>query len=553
VKPFHFLSNAVRAPEIIAILVRWGFEDLLLQLDTPHFLLKNLVREKVAHLSTFERIRNALEELGPTFVKFGQIVGTRPDKLPQPLLTELKKLRSHVEPQSFKRIEPILVKELDRPIDEVFSDFPREPVASGSLGQVYRAQLKETGEWVSVKVQRADSAKTINSDFEIIGWFARQLHQRFEGLRPYNLPALVGQAFERVKEELDFRNEARNAETFEMMNENPEKVFSPAVHGQFTTKRLLITDWVEGHAPDEIPQGSEVGKQLAKIGGDSVFHQIVVAGFFHSDPHSGNMLITPDNRICLLDWGQVGQITRNMRYNLADLFAGITSRDPDKVVDVAERISMSNRPIHRRRIEQAVTLLLNRNTSVGPAGTKIGTMGLELIHTFGTNGIDVPADYALLAKAILCVEETAKDLDPDFDIQSCARPYLIKLNRERWNPKTIIRQNFWPVIRAIKSLQEIPSDLQRLIRRFEEEDVQINLHHTGTEGLQETFRNSMNRLTVGVITAALIIGSSLVITTGVKPLLWGYPAIGIIGFMASGCLGLYLVVSILRRSHRSDR
>ncbi len=549
-KPFHFLTNAVRAPEIIAILGRWGFEDLLLQLDTPQFLLKNLVRDKVAHLSTFERIRNALEELGPTFVKFGQIAGTRPDKLPQPLLTELKKLRSHVEPQPFKKIQPILLKELGEPLDNVFENFPDAPVASGSLGQVYKAKLIENGRWVCVKVQRADVAKTINADFEIIGWFARQIHQRFEGMRPYNLPALVDQAYDRVKEELDFRNEARNAATFQMMNENPERVFAPEVFDKYTTRRLLITEWVEGCAPDEIPSGTENARDLAKIGGESVFHQIVVAGFFHSDPHSGNMLVTPDNRICLLDWGQVGQITRNMRFNLADLFAGITSRNPDKVVDTAERISTSNRPINRRKIEQDVTLLLNRNTQVGPSGTKIGTMGLELIHTFGINGIDVPPDYALLAKAILCVEETAKGLDPDFDIQACARPYLIKLNRERWSPKNLFRHNFWPILRAMKSLQEIPSDFQRLIRRFEEEDVQIKLHHTGIDGLQDTFRNAMNRLTVGVVTAALIIGSSLIITTGVRPFLWGYPAIGMIGFMASGCLGFYLVISILRKSRR---
>ncbi len=546
-KPFHFLSNAVRAPEIIAILVRWGFEDFLIQLDTPQFLLKNLVRKKVAHLTTFERIRNALEELGPTFVKFGQIVGTRPDKLPQPLLTELKKLRSEVAPQPFKRIEPILVKELDLPVDQVFVDFPREPVASGSLGQVYKAKLRETGEYVCVKVQRADAAKTINSDFEIIGWFARQLHIRFEGLKPYNLPAIVEQAFDRIKEELDFRNEARNAQIFQTVNENPKRIFAPEVHTKFTTRRLLVTEWVDGVSPDKLEKGSELAKELARIGGESVFHQIVVAGFFHSDPHSGNMLVTKDNRICLLDWGQVGQITRNMRFNLADLFAGITSRDPDKVVDVAERISTSNRPIERRKMEQAVTLLLNRNTKFGPGGAKIGTTGLELIHAFGINGVDVPPDYALLAKSILCVEETAKALDPDFEIQACAKPYLVKLNRERWNPKSIIRQNFWPLLRAMKSLEEIPTDLQRLIRRFEEEDVEIKLHHTGTENLQATFRESLNRLTVGVVTAALIIGSSLVITTGVKPLLWGYPAIGIIGFMASGFLGLYLIVSILRR------
>ena len=548
-KPFHYLANAVRAPEIIAILVRWGFEDLLIQLDTPQFLLRNLVRKKVAHLSTYERLRNALEELGPTFVKFGQILGTRPDKLPQPLITELKKLRSHVETQPMDKIRPILEKELDRSVDAVFVDFPEEPLAAGSIGQVYRARLQGEERDVSVKVQRADVAKTINSDFEIIGWFARQLHQRFEGLQPYRLPELVEEAFERVKEELDFRNEARNAEIFETLNDNPDRVFAPKVRSEFTGRRLLVTEWVNGYPPEEVPEGSPLGKELAKIGGDTVFHQIVEVGFFHSDPHSGNVLITEDNRLCLLDWGQVGQITRSMRYDLADLFAGITSRSPEKVVDVAERISLSNRPVERRVLEQAVTLILNRNIRIGPADNPIGTVGLQLIHALGINGIEVPSDYALLAKAILCVEEMARGLDEDFDIAGCARPYLIKLNRERWNPKSILRHNLWPFQRALQSLQGIPADFQRLLRRFENEDVQINLHHTGTEGLQNTFQASLNRLTVGVVTAALIIGSSLVITTGVEPLLWGFPAIGILGFMTSGILGIYLIISILREKH----
>jgi len=149
-KPFNYLSNAVRAPEIVAILVRWGFEDLLLQLETPQFLLRNLVRKKVTHLSPYERVRNACEELGPIFVKFGQILSTRPDRLPEPLVMELKKLRSHVEPQAFKKIEPVLLKDLGRPIDEVFTEFERVPVAAGSLGQVYKAKLIATDEWVAV-------------------------------------------------------------------------------------------------------------------------------------------------------------------------------------------------------------------------------------------------------------------------------------------------------------------------------------------------------------------------------------------------------------------
>ena len=228
-KPFNYLANAVRAPEIVAILVRWGFEDLLLQLDTPQFLLKNLVRKKVTDLAPYERVRLACEELGPIFVKFGQILSTRPDRLPEPLVMEFKKLRNQVKAQAFDRIKPVLLKELGSDLDEVFAEFDEVPVASGSLGQVYRARLKATDEWVAVKIQRADIRKTISSDLEIIGWFSRQLHARIDYLRPYNLPTLVRSAEQRLEEELDFRNEADNAEIFSSLNPEQERVFAPRV------------------------------------------------------------------------------------------------------------------------------------------------------------------------------------------------------------------------------------------------------------------------------------------------------------------------------------
>jgi len=548
-KPFNYLSNAVRAPEIVAILVRWGFEDLLLQLDTPQFLLRNLVRQKVTHLTPYERVRNACEELGPIFVKFGQILSTRPDRLPEPLVMELKKLRSQVEPQAFEKIEPVLLKDLGCPIDEVFAHFEPIPVAAGSLGQVYKAKLISTGEWVSVKVQRADIHKTISSDLEIIGWFAKQLHARVEELRPYNLPMLVREAEKRLEEELNYNNEADNAEIFRALNTEQERVFAPKVYTTFTTRRLLVTEWVDGVAPDLASLADGDARDLAKQGGESVFHQIVGTGFFHSDPHSGNMLITPDQRICWLDWGQAGQITLEMRYLLVDLFAAITDRNAAKVIRVAERMSVNNRRIDRRRVEKEVTFLLNKHRSFGPSGTKIGTVGLEMLYIFGSNGIEVSPDYALLSKAILCVEETARSLDPDFDILSVAKPFLVKLNKERWSVQSVTRQTLYPMLSMLRRMQQIPENMQRILQRIEEEDLQINFHHTGTENLEETFNASMNRLTVGIIIGSLLIGSSLIITTGVKPLLFGFPAIGILGFLVSGLLGLYIVISTLRK-HR---
>ncbi|MGJ8637909.1 MAG: ABC1 kinase family protein [Opitutaceae bacterium] len=545
-KPFNYLSNAVRAPEIVAILVRWGFEDLLLQLDTPQFLLRNLVRKKVTHLTAYERVRNACEELGPIFVKFGQILSTRPDKLPEPLVMELKKLRSQVETQPFEMIKPLMVKELGCEIEGIFAEFDPEPVAAGSLGQVYKAKLISTGEWVSVKVQRAEIHKVISSDLEIIGWFAKQLHTRIEDLRPYNLPTLLSEAEKRLHEELNYKNEADNAEIFRALNDKP-KVFAPRVNRALTTRRLLVTEWVDGCSPDKISFVGEEAAELARIGGDSVFHQIVGTGFFHSDPHSGNMLVTPDQRICFLDWGQAGQITLEMRHQLADLFAAITARDASKVIRVAERMSVNNRRFDRRLIEKEVTLLLNKYREFGPSGTKIGTVGLEMLYIFGTNGIRVSPDYTLLSKAILCVEETARSMDPDFDIQAVARPYLEQLSKERWSLSSIMQHTFFPLLSTLRSMQQIPDNLQRILQRVEEEDLQINFHHTGTEELQETFNASMNRLTVGIIIGSLLIGSSLIITTGVKPLLWGYPAIGILGFLVSGMLGLYIVISTLRK------
>lgn len=357
------------------------------------------------------------------------------------------------------------------------------------------------------------------------------------------------EAEKRLHDELNYRNEADNSEIFNALNPDQENVFAPKVINHLTTRRVLVTEWVDGVSPEDAKLSPEEGKALAQLGGQSVFRQIVVTGFFHSDPHSGNMLITPDKRICLLDWGQAGQITVEMRYLLTDFFAGITARNPDKVIRVAERMALNNRRIDRRRLEKEIAYLLNRYRDFGPSGTKMGTVGLEMLYIFGTNGIEVSPDYALLAKSVVCLEETSRALDPDFDIISVARPFLERMAKERWSPRTVGKQTLYPLLSLIRNVQQIPEQLQRILERVEDEDIRINMHHAGTENLEETFNASMNRLTVGIIIGSLLIGSSLIITTGVEPLLFGYPTIGILGFLVSGLLGLYIVISTLRK-HR---
>jgi ubiquinone biosynthesis protein len=231
------------------------------------------------------------------------------------------------------------------------------------------------------------------------------------------------------------------------------------------------------------------------------------------------------------------------------LFSAITSRDAEQVIYVAEQMAANNSRVNRQKLGKEITFLLNKHQDFGPSGTKIGTVGLEMLFIFGRNGIDVAGDYALLSKSILCVEEAARSMDPEFDIVSVAKPFLAKLGRERWNAQSVKRHFFYSLKKTLNHIQLLPETLQRILWRFEKEDLEINFHHTGTEKIEETFSASMNRLTIGVIIGSLVIGSSLIITTGVGPLLWGFPTIGILGFLISGLLGIYIVVSILRKHH----
>jgi ubiquinone biosynthesis protein len=521
-KTLNLFSNAVRAKEIVTTLARYGFADLLQQLETPPAWLARIVPAE-SELDTWQRARAVCEELGPTFVKFGQLLSTRADVLPDPLVHELKHLRKKVRTAPFEPMRKVLEEELGQTLESAFSEFQKEPVAAGSLGQVYRAHLRSDGRPVAVKIQRPEIREDINADLEIAGWLARQIHNRVDKFKPFDLPSLVEETGRNMMSELDFTNEARHAGVFNADNPYPDEVFAPNAVGELTTPRVLVTDWIDGVSPDELQAGEEDRRQLAFHGGRSVFHQIFIAGFFHADPHGGNISITPDHRICFLDWGLAGHLTKRMRHNLADL--------------------------NRLQLERQVSLLLGRFRRGGPGDRQIGRLVLELIYLFASNGIAIARDYTLLAKAVLAIEEAGRSLDPEFDIAQIAKPFLEQLSWERWNPLTLAKQTGWFFLSALSRLQELPDNLQRLLQRIEEEGISLNLKHEGLLGLEETLSSAANRLTLAVIIGALIIGSSLIITTGVRPYLWGLPVIGLVGYLLSALMGLWIILDILRHGH----
>ncbi|HTT56479.1 MAG TPA: AarF/UbiB family protein [Opitutaceae bacterium] len=545
-KPFDLLANAMRAKEIAVVLVKHGFAEIIEQIETPDAWWQRFVPSPKEHRSTVERIRLAAEELGPTFIKFCQLLSMRPDLVPQTLVLELQKLQDAVQPLPFDHMRKVLLEELECDPAEVFGEFDETPIASASLAQVYLGRLKADGLEVAVKLQRPDLLKTVEADLDLIAFFAARIHHFMPTLRPYDLPAIVEEIRAGLLQELDFRHEARNQQYFNVRNPTPEKVFAPELIGQYTTRRLLVMTYVHGRRVEQAQLTPEQAHTLAETGAASLLHQIMVSGFFHADPHAGNVLVTDDRRLCLLDWGLAGHLTRRLRYALADLFIAAAAHDAEQVVQIAMSLSGTGAKADYRTMEKEVTIVLRENLDFASGREELGRLILQLIGIFGRNGISVSRDYALMAKAVLSIEEIGRTLNPSFDLRQVARPVLRAVHHERWSPRSLLGKTRVLLGTAFSRLGDLPAELDRLLRRLEHDDLTVNFQHRGLEGLNEALRAASNRIALGVIIGALIIGSSQIVTTGIEPHLFGYPLVGIVGYMLSALLGLWVIWDIFR-------
>ncbi|HEY8933441.1 MAG TPA: AarF/UbiB family protein [Rariglobus sp.] len=544
-KPLTFLSNAARAKDIFAVLAKHGFANLLTQLDPQEGLWKRIIPQPSERRTTWERVRLALEELGPTFVKAGQLLSMRPDALPHALIFELRKLQNKVRPLPFAGMREVLVSSLDISPAIAFATFDETPIASASLAQVYFATLPD-GREVAVKIQRPDLLKTVQADLELLSWFATQLHLRVAGLQPYDLPSVVAEVKDNILRELDFRHEARNQRYFNALNPHPDRVFAPEVVDELSSEYVLVMERVSGASVTVVRLSPAEAKRIASNGAASLIHQVLIAGFFHADPHAGNVLVTPDGRLCFLDWGMAGNLTRRLRLGLADLFLAAVEQDAERIVQIAADLGSPGGRADLRAMERDVTLALREDFNGTIGRVQLGRAMLKLLFIFGQNGINITRDYSLMAKAVLSIEEVARTLDPGFDLRAEARPILLELQKDRTGPRAIIRESRSLIRSLLSGLRELPADVFRIVRRIEHDDLTIKFQHQGLEELDDSISAASNRLTLGVIIGSLVIGSSLIVTTGIRPYLFGYPALGIVGYLLSALLGLYVVWDIVR-------
>lgn len=545
-KPFDLFGHAVRAKEIFTVLAKHGFSDLLDQVDLPIGIRDRLVPTPLPERNVWVRIRLVLEDLGPTFVKVGQLMSMRPEALPAPLILELRKLQDHVRPVPFTDIKPVLVEELGPDLATLFSEFDETPVASASLAQVYFARLRNDARPVAVKVQRPNITHRVQVDLEFATWLCNQLHNRVNALKPYDLPSAMFEVREGLLRELDFRGEARNQQYFNTLNPHPEEVFAPAVVNEHTTARVLVMQRIDGHPVGRGPVTPELGRLLAAFGAKSLVHQILVDGFFHADPHAGNVTVTPDGRLCFLDWGLAGHLTRRLRHALADFWLAAVDQDAERIVQIALRLAPTGARPDQRVMEKEVTLALREELNFAIGRQDLGRAMLKLLFIFGQHGVTLSRDYSLVAKAILSIEEIGRALDPHFDLRPHTEPILREVYKERNSATSIGRQLREFMRGSLTGLRDLPDELHRLLRRLEEDDLTVNFNHLGLESLDDGLRTAANRLTVGVILGSLIIGSSQLVTARVGPSVRGYPLLGLVGYLLSAILGLYVIWDIIR-------
>jgi ubiquinone biosynthesis protein len=489
-----------------------------------------------------------LEELGPTFIKLGQVLSTRPDLIPSKFTEEFSKLQDQVPAFSYDEIEAQIKSELGKSIKELFSIFDKKPVAAASLSQVHKAKLSN-GRIVAVKIQRPQIENIIEADLAILFNLAKFLEKRLLGIRLYQPVEIIEEFARIIKRELDFIQEGHNIDKFQANFKDSQTVHVPRVYWRLTTSRILTMEFIDGTKISEIAKikNSEFDrKKIAQRGIDAVLKQIFEDGFFHGDPHPGNIFVLKNNIIVLLDCGMVGYIDEETMNNMADLLIAVVAKDTNKIIKAFEEMDIISEEMNLKELRIDIREFVNKYYGVPLKQLEIGKIGEEVLEVMIRHQIKVPSDLVLLIKALVTIEAIGRDLDPEFDMVGHVKPFVKSLIKKRYSPSQVWKKGTDFLTDSIRLFWSLPEEFRWLVRKLKRGELNIGFQHKGLEKLINSIDKASNRFSFSIIIAALIIGSSLIIQSDKGPLLFDFPILGILGFLVAAILGLGLVTSILR-------
>jgi len=545
--------QARRVRDITGVLLKYGYHDLAARLPLPRAtrLPFKRVREQQAEirqLSHPERVRRACEELGPTFVKLGQLAAARTRMLPLEFTDELARLQDQVAPLPFAEVHAVIEAELHRPLTEVFASIDPQPLGAASIGQVHRAQLV-SGEDVVVKVQRPGIQKTVGEDLAILRHIAGLAEAHLSEWRFHRPMALVDELARSLEKELDFTCEAAHLERFGWQFREEPTIYLPAVYLEFTTPRLLVMEYVAGIKASELAQLDAAGHDRVEISrriADLVMKQIFVHGFFHADPHAGNIQIMPDGRICFLDFGMMGFLDLRTREAFVDLVWGIARRSETSVATALLKLTESEIEPARAQFETDVAEFMHRHFYRAAGELRFGELVTSLVRLSNKHRLQLPPDLVVMLKSLSLTEELVRRLDPQHDLIAQATPFMKQTRLDRIRPKRVLGNLLEFGQELAETAREVPNELRRIISQIKTGQARVNFRHEGLEPATKAFERSTNRLSFALVVAALIISSSLIVHSKVPPLWGDVSVVGIVGYLLAGVMGFWLLISILR-------
>ena len=550
----------VRYKEILTILAKYGYRDLLLKINSSENKdLNEVLKDKSAEapesvkaLSGAVRFRLLLESLGTTFIKFGQILSTRNDILPEDYCAELKKLQDKVPPFPDEEAKAIIKEELGKSTDELFQSFSDKPVACASIAQVYKATLPN-GEVVAIKIRRPNIEKKIQSDLAIMEDLSRLLEKYVQEARALRPTALVREFGRQLRQETNLLNEAANLERFNIQNQNEPRLKLVKLYRDLCTSHILTMEFVTGTKISDTEKLQSLNldlKTIAKNGASIILSQIFDQGFFHGDPHPGNILVQDDGRLCFLDFGAMGKLTKEQRMLLAEGLVAVVRRKDDELLRAVIKLSSNGDDIKdTKELGRDISDFVDTYAYLPLNRIKVDEILNDLMKLLTKHGILLPPEISTLVKVLAMLDGTYLAIDPEFQVMEEIKPYAQKLVMQKFDPARLASDMTHTSAELYRLLRDLPDEARDLIKTIKKAEIKLSLSSTNLKQVLRTFDKDANRLSYALIVSALLLASALLLHTHTPPVWHEVSILGILGLIASATMGLWLLIAIARSGH----